>query len=236
MGEPGEPAAQYIETGHTPVSMSLIKGIQAYQFEPGRRHTPSGIVLLLLIASRFKYFRWKPFNMGDHEIAQLLGVSTKTVQRDRAKLVALGWLKAEPGRIIQVDPQEYRRTRYLGLNCPGFAANGKPAAPWFALERRTFAFLLRAVVSGTIEHRHVVAYLAVRYFMQQRGGGGAFTASKHELRGLFGMPGIPEMVRELSMLLLPDGEPLYRCKVGHRDLQITDLRDYPECKPDVCVH
>jgi hypothetical protein len=232
-GESGE-----LETGWFPVSMALIAGIQACSFTRDRRFTPADIAVLPLLVSRFNYPSWGPFSLGDHEIARLLGVSTKTVQRGRDKLVGLGWLKAEPGKIIRVDPPEYRRTRYLELNCPGFD-NGKPGVPWFRQERRTFAFLLRAVVNADIDinHSHVPAYLAVRYFMQQRGREGKFTASKGELVDLFGMKGMPELVGGIPVLLpLPDGGPLYRCEFGYRNLKITDLRDYPECKPGVCVH
>ena len=97
-----------------------------------------------------------------------MDINPKTVQRARRKLKAEGWLQAQQGGIIhgEVGP-EYRRTRYMGLSCPGFN-NSAADPPYLTIQRSIFAFLLNALAGGSIKHGHIAAYIAIC----SRGGGG----------------------------------------------------------------
>ncbi len=223
--ESGEIKADIIDAGYFSIPITLIEAIPAFHL------TPSDVTYLLFLLSRFNLNRGE-FCMSDYEVGYILHINPKTVQRARRKLKGGGWLEAREGGIIQGEfGPEYRRTKYLELICPGFN-KGAPTPPYLPLQRSTFAFLLNGLAKGRIKQRHIVAYIAICYFewRARRDWGtrcSEFSIAKSALRGLFGKQDTPELVLELSQVLLPDGEPFYGVTDNHQSFRIAGLRDCP---------
>lgn len=242
--ESGDYEPALLTSGYFSFPLTLISAI------PVLRLTETGITYLLSLMSRFNWYQYRggEFSIADTEIGRILNTTPKTVRRERKKLVVgadgRGWLGIEEGGIIQggLEPK-YRRTRYLWLGCPGFG-NGKAEPPFLKIERSTFeGFLLKALGNG-ITHRLIVADLTIRYFgFWAREGRpepcSDFPVRKGKLRGLLGIQDTPELIKELSQVRAPDGEPLFEVEDKHRDLRIIGLRNYlPAASPtpEPCGH
>jgi hypothetical protein len=203
---------------------------------PALQPTPAEVVFFLLIINRFNLNQSKEFFFPDYAAGRTLNICCKTIQRSRNKLKDAGWLKTVDGRLTPGESPN-QSTRYLELNCPGLN-NGKLTHPYIEhleMKRSTFEFMLKALRDERIKHRHIVAYLAVCYYEWQQSQENYhdyvededFSVPKDTLRGFFGMQDAPKLIQELSQVLLPDGEALYRCIDKHHSLTIGGLRNCP---------
>lgn len=213
--------------GYFPIPITLFEAGGLPSLQP----TPADVAFFLLIMNRFNMNQYIEFFLSDYDAGRILNICCKTVQRARKKFKDVGWLKTVEGRLTPGESPN-QSTRYLELNCPGL---NEGSFEGIKMERGTFEFLLGKLREKEIKHRHIVAYLTIRYFDRKQleefyrayVESGVFSIPKNMLRGFFGMQDSPKLIQELSKVLLPDGEALYRCTDKHHSLTIGGLRDCP---------
>jgi hypothetical protein len=155
------------------------------------------------------------FYKSDLEMAAMLNVKEKTIQRARKSLNGLGLIKATSGF----------RSRGKGIattyNWVKDAITGDielyDGDSYTKMHRHTFNMLLRLMRQGSINHDGIVRYVCLDYWMQRNGNHTEFFISKRKLNGL---TNLSNRCDDFSRIL----NSFYQCRAS-QDRQIFGYKE-----------